>query len=294
MEHEIRAQVDRLFAAGRRAYHDRLAPPDHPGAARERRVQLRELAQPSRLSIGLHHRFAIRVTMTPASERTRTLATYRHANLLVCLMLVIGVSPFLEKLKWTLEGFLLVTLVAGTLAVGARRRTLSLLSALAVLGAVARIAHWSSPDQGVLIFAFLASYMAFFSIVAGLLTRSFLQAPGRADADTICGALSVYLIFGLVWAMAYAALEQISPGSFVFGKEQIDKEEFDRFLGFSFTTLTTLGYGNVAPATPQADALATMEAIIGQFYLAVVIARLVALQLTQGSGSKEQGPEAGA
>ena len=67
---------------------------------------------------------------------------------------------------------------------------------------------------------------------------------------------------------------------------------FWRFLGFSFATLTTLGYGNVAPATRQGDAIATAEAVVGQMYVAIVIARIVALQIAAGGDQGAARPRA--
>ena len=119
------------------------------------------------------------------------------------------------------------------------------------------------------------------------LMRSIFRSEDRITGDTLCGAASVYLLLGLIWTMVFSILEKTAPGSFRFAGQVGSAEQFDRFLGFSYTTLTTLGYGNVAPATPQADALATIEAIVGQFYLAVVIARFVALQIVQGSNSSQ-------
>ena len=66
------------------------------------------------------------------------------------------------------------------------------------------------------------------------------------------------------------------------------RDKIERLIGFSYTTLTTLGYGNIAPATRQADALTTLEAMVGQIYVAIVIARLVALQITQSSSSRAE------
>jgi len=108
----------------------------------------------------------------------------------------------------------------------------------------------------------------------------------RITRDTLYQAVSVYLLLGLVGAMAYALLEVVNPGSFHFGDNTIASDaRLDRFLGFSFTTLTTLGYGNISPATPKADALATFQAVAGQIYIAVVIARLVAIEIGQRSRS---------
>ncbi len=58
--------------------------------------------------------------------------------------------------------------------------------------------------------------------------------------------------------------------------------QFDNFLGFSFVTISTLGYGSVVPTTARADALATSEAVVGQIYLTVLVARLVAMHMRSG------------
>ncbi len=101
--------------------------------------------------------------------------------------------------------------------------------------------------------------------------------------NTSCGSLSVYLLLGLLWAFAFALLESAVPGSFSGIERGMGFTDYKRFFGFSFVTLTTLGYGNVVPLTPRADALAVAEAIVGQIYLTVLVARLVALNLIHGA-----------
>ncbi len=221
----------------------------------------------------------------PPDEGT---STFRLASLLASLFLVIGVGPFFqESLSWLFEGVLFFTLLAGARASSAepgRRLTLAILGVVAV---GTRAALWSEAGSDLLLFAFLAAYMAFFSLVALTIVHALFRQQHRVTGDSVCGALSVYLILGLIWSMAYVALECLSPGSYLFGGERVDTLEFNRFMGFSFATLTTVGYGNVAPATSQADALAMIEAIIGQFYMAVVIARFVALHILQATSESD-------
>ena len=135
---------------------------------------------------------------------------------------------------------------------------------------------------------FLVGYIVVLAVVAGALLRSLFAQDRRVDADSIYGAISVYLLAGLIWAMAFALLEKHEPGSFRFPDGET-AATFEGFLGFSITTLTTLGYGDVVPTTPRAYALTNCEAIAGQFYLAIVIARFVALHLanTRGLGSPD-------
>jgi hypothetical protein len=92
----------------------------------------------------------------------------------------------------------------------------------------------------------------------------------------IAAAIVVYMFLGLLWTGAYSTLELLQPGAFAIPAGFSGPAT--RHLGFfSFTTLTTLGYGDVTPVSPMAQSLATLEALIGQIYLAVLIARLVGI-----------------
>jgi voltage-gated potassium channel len=97
------------------------------------------------------------------------------------------------------------------------------------------------------------------------------------------------LLIGFAWAFGYGIIELINPGSFS-GLAEIDT---DNHVGrimqlryFSFATLTTLGFGDILPRSPSARTLATLEAVTGQIYLAVLIARLVGLHIVH-AGSRD-------
>ena len=207
---------------------------------------------------------------------------YRHFYLLVVLFSVIAVPPFFSD--WVLgdaliESLLFLALLAGSYATASNRARFLLCLALAALAIGGRVA-WGFHASPGLLYGFLCCYVAFFCVVGITLFGRLFVADKRVTSDTLCGAVSVYLILGIIWTYAYAILEAAAPGSFTFSEQgALTEARFERFLGFSFTTLTTLGYGNVSPATPRADAMSTLEAIIGQCYLAIVIARLVALQI---------------
>ena len=119
--------------------------------------------------------------------------------------------------------------------------------------------------------------------MVGLQMVKILLRPARGvRPDTILAAATTYLVLGTAWALAFCVLEYLEPGSFdfPFGDPVPDPDAIlARLFGFSFTTLTTLGYGNIAPATARADALANSEAMAGQAYLAIVVARLVGLHM---------------
>jgi Ion channel len=92
-------------------------------------------------------------------------------------------------------------------------------------------------------------------------------------AQSIFGAISAYLIIGLMFAAFYAAMAQLSGGHFFAASQPGNSETFQYF---SFTTLTTLGYGDFTAATNDGRAIAVLEALTGQVFLATLVARLVA------------------
>jgi len=103
----------------------------------------------------------------------------------------------------------------------------------------------------------------------------------EVTADKIWGALCVYLLIGLTWGSLFLAMETIWPGSFQMaptpGAEA--QEKLPLFMYYSFVTLTTVGYGDVLPLSPLARSFAVVEAVLGQIYLATLIARLVGLHI---------------
>ncbi len=108
----------------------------------------------------------------------------------------------------------------------------------------------------------------------------------RVTADTIFGAVAVYLLFGVVVAMLFQFLNNIDPGSVIasVGEATNIVERYDQFgeiLYFSFVTLTSVGYGDLTPIAAPARSLAMFEGIVGQLYLAILIARLVGIHVAQ-------------
>jgi hypothetical protein len=197
----------------------------------------------------------------------------RFAWLLALLLAAVGVDPVLETL-------------------GLRGRALEWLLALALLAAA--VGTWRARVSRVLLLCFGAALAAWLVLHvarfgpgpslapallggAGLAMAALLLAgvlaEGRVDAERVCAALCVYLLAGIAFGGIFAALEAVAPGSLA-GTGPID---LDDAVYFSFVTLATLGYGDITPAASATRALAVLEAVFGQLYLAVLIARLVSL-----------------
>lgn len=122
-----------------------------------------------------------------------------------------------------------------------------------------------------------------FLLVTVYALQSFLWRMRQISADGIAAALNGYLMLGLAWSMIYMCIELAHPGSFNMPPGmalpvhplEITNQQWSSFTYFSYVTLTTLGYGDITPVTLMARHFTVLEAILGQFYLAVVVARLV-------------------
>jgi len=124
-------------------------------------------------------------------------------------------------------------------------------------------------------------YIFFLTYVCSHILHYLLSAR-KVVANVIYAALCLYMILGFIWAFIYTALITLSPGSF--SLETIGLSDMDRFaemLYFSFVTITTLGYGDISPVSQLARSVTVLEAITGQIYLAVILARLVGMQISE-------------
>ncbi len=205
---------------------------------------------------------------------------YRHAQLLFMLVALLVANPFLQgKFVFAVvDLMLMLTLLSAVIACARRRRHLIVGGTLAVIVLVSSWYRSFSGIESVTIF-YSVFELSFFGFVTAMVLTDVFRDSRAVSVDTICGALAAYLLIGVAWAFAYALLEVVVPGSIAGLREEGFANGYQQYLGYSFVTLTTLGYGNVVPANAKAEALATVEAIVGQVYLTVLVARLVALNL---------------
>lgn len=205
----------------------------------------------------------------------------RYAILFYSLLLTITAGPLFQALGFGMAAFdvlLAVNMLAAVVPIDnprGRRLMLTLLLAAVVfrVGAgwvgLSGVTVWSRA-VGTLI-ALLAAVLALrFSLRATAVTSEHLHA-----------ALSAYVLAGLFFGIGYWAIEKTWPGSF--GVAASDAGEFSQVsaIYFSFVTLATLGYGDIVPRTDAARGIAIAEAVLGQLYLAVMVARLVSLYVVK-------------
>jgi uncharacterized membrane protein HdeD (DUF308 family) len=126
-------------------------------------------------------------------------------------------------------------------------------------------------------------------LAIGLLISLQVFTAAEVDGDTICGSVSIYLLLAGTFASIYSLIAVVSPTAFELSPHvSLDDPTLgpDRLLVyFSFVTLTTVGYGDVVPGNDLTRPLSNLQAVIGQFYLAVLVARLVGQHLTRSMRS---------
>lgn len=164
-----------------------------------------------------------------------------------------------------------------------RRRIATWLAGAAFLSVWASHLPGGSAVRILVVAAYLLAASFFSFALYGIVRAVFVkQASGGAIFGAVCG----YLLLGIIWSLLYSALEAVSPGAFRMpapADAEVLLPRPDRgALGyFSFVTLATVGYGDITPVTPLARTLAWLEAISGQFYLAILLAGLVGFKVTQ-------------
>jgi hypothetical protein len=204
---------------------------------------------------------------------------FTSVQLLIALTLLFFFFPFVEEVKGgdiIVSILLSLVLLCAVLAVADRKRVLVIAIALAIPAIAGRWISHFRPDL-VPPPVFLTAGLVLIAFVVANLLRFVLRAPS-VNVEVLCASISAYLMLGLLWTVAYWLVDQLTPGAFAFntneGRQSISG--FNAFY-FSFVTLSTVGYGDITPVSKVARMLAAMEAMTGLLYVAVLIARLVAI-----------------
>jgi len=221
-------------------------------------------------------------------SRERHKQGIRYANLLVLIVAMLVIYPLFEERsfgKALLAGF--TTLVMGGAAYAVARTRTERIVALCV-GLPMVVVTWVAVlhrPPGLIGITFGAQVL-FYVVVIVMLLKDILQRE-EVHADTIYGAICVYLLLGIAWAGVYDVIEVASPGSFqVSDALRVDgKLDWADTTYFSFVTLTTLGYGDISPLSRLAKTMAMLEAVTGVLYTATLIARLVSGHM-RGAGAR--------
>jgi voltage-gated potassium channel len=201
-------------------------------------------------------------------------------ELLITLILMLVSSPFLVNLVYgrVIEALLLTSvLVMAVVVVGASRNSRITAIVLAIPTVLGRWANHFRPDL-LPSSVYLIAGLLFVGFVIVHLLRFTLTAQ-RVNSEVLYAAISNFLMIGLFWVFAYDLAATFVPDSFAYSTGPAASHTLSGFNGFyfSFVTLSTIGYGDITPLSPVARMLAIVEAIVGMFYMTVLVARLVAM-----------------
>jgi hypothetical protein len=225
---------------------------------------------------------AEKTPMTTADQRLigRLKETGRCTWLLASLILLLLVYPFVDESRL---GSIFVALlnsallIAAAFASGQGRRPMFIAFAFA-LPALALTWLWLMTNDHKVGIVLLATMILFYGFAIAQVLAYVLR-PGPVTGDKLHGATSAYIMLGLFWAFIYQLLEVLSPGCFVNLAANPPSNDVDwrQFVFFSFTTLTSTGYGSIVPVTGYAQSASILEQLAGIFFVAVLIARLAGL-----------------
>jgi hypothetical protein len=205
----------------------------------------------------------------------------RFFFLLISMVLMFALRPFLEsfvRISYLMDIFFIVVFLSAVYAISQKRSTFILALVMALL---IEILIWLGHLTDISSLRTIGNFLAILFIgYTATVILSYLFTEDEITSDVIMGAICVYFLIGLAWAFIFFTLELFQPGSFQMPQGQgIDLSHFSYY---SYVTLTTLGYGDITPISTQARSLALLEAIMGQLYLAILVARLVGIHIAQG------------
>ena len=199
--------------------------------------------------------------------------------LLVALILTFVVGPIIDmygESSHRLYLALLTTMlmISAVYAASVSRMGRIVGIVLAVVWVLLRWFRLFSDTLNATMWSDIALMILLFYVLVILIGRTV--ALKETDFDSLCGAVAVYFLIAVAWAVSYRVIEVVAPGSFSFPGQNLEALG-SQLMYLSLTTITTLGYGDITPVSPFARMWSTLEASAGVLYIALLVARLISL-----------------
>lgn len=206
-----------------------------------------------------------------------------YSKLLAVLLFFFFAAPFLPQRDKGTPLFTVLffgSVILALKAIGMKRRVyyFSILSGLVVLCVEVTLNYAPQINkylQGMFFLVIGFTYALFLAMAVFLIAKRLFSASS-VNIDTIQGAVAVYLLLGFLGMVMYSILAAMDGHSFAF----LVSGEPANFFYYSFVTMTTIGYGDIVPMSRLAQTLSCAQAVTGQMFIAIIIARLVGLQIT--------------
>lgn len=227
--------------------------------------------------------------MNDLKVETTELPWYRGPAflLLVVLISVYAVGTFVGshgRGGHLINVLLVISLILGVRKITRSKKALTVAVTIVLIGIVGQTSAQQLLDKDVSVWSTWVN-LVFFGVVLAFLVMAVVKAES-VNSDTVFASASVFMLMGIVWAYAFMLVHAADPEAFSLSTQDLARPG-SALLHYSFTTLTTVGYGSISPMSEMARMLSDLEALIAQLYLAVVVARLVSLQIEHSRGKNE-------
>jgi hypothetical protein len=200
--------------------------------------------------------------------------------LLGTIVLMFVLRPFLEgygRVGLLTDIFFSLILLSAVQAFVKRGRAFFVALVIAFPALLMEATSFFLPSEPIAIIKRIAFALFLTYILAVIVSYIFREK--EVTEDLITGAVCVYMLLGIVWAFVFYFLDLAQAGSFSLATTF--QQDVGPFIYYSFMTLATVGYGDIVPLTAPARSLAVLEAVTGQLYLAITIARLVGVHASR-------------
>ena len=235
---------------------------------------------------------AIGLEIAETRTRTRRFLTIemrnRYTALLIVIVAMMLVLPLLARDELALFSMKVAVSIILVFGIYVGRRLRRDLIVGAALGIPVLLGRWLPQySTDIRMFLVIDILTAAFLLYITIMILSQVLSARRVTLDTISGAMCSYCLIGLAWAFVYRAMFVANPHAFVFAAGSFhifennsrSEPQLMNFAYYSFATLTTTGFGDVTPAVGVSRGISVLEAVAGQFFLAILIARLVSLEI---------------
>lgn len=208
----------------------------------------------------------------------------KYFYLFIALLLLLLLYPFFTG---TVHGLILldfiftIVLLFGIYTIIRNKTTLIIALTLGLPTLAGKWLSYFKDFPTLILIGHIFAILLFIFIIISIL-KQVLRGK-IVSTDTIYGAVCVYFLIGIAWAFIFTVIEMLNPGSFLIDQVPINStaRKLPHFMYYSFVTLTSLGLGDIAPTTYVSRSFTYMEAIMGQFYMLILIARLVGLHIAR-------------
>ena len=220
--------------------------------------------------------------MNDNSESVTDIQQGNYIYMLIGLLILIIIGPALsqkfESAAQIINQFMFVSvMLIGVWSLNIERILFRIGLGLSIVALILSVFNYFATSKIIFVIGLAVSLL--FLLLSVYLAIRHILFSGKITSNKIIGSLCIYLLIGIIWGLIYIFLAILFTEPFNGITQTSEYAQIWEYIYYSFVTLTTLGYGDVSPIIPIARSLAYLEAICGQFYLAILVASLVSAYL---------------